>query len=303
MAMRFALNGIDNSAVSIEMKCAFKNFVNNKILHMKVKKAQGPLALCDLWDENGKNAFDIIKDAGVESYPEPLNLMRGSHEVRVSYVYSCNRFYVQLKSKEEDLNTLMVSLQNKSMGLPKLSKDMLKPGQPCLALYEADNQWYRAQILQVNPNGVLVRYVDYGNEETVTAGNLKCLEVEQVISLRPQALECSLTGYQNMQPDQERDNLLEELILENEFTMKVVEAQDSRAIVDLIDADRYNVNSLLLDKIAAATSQVSPMLVHENHTIEHRRKSSSGNIVEEKKKQKNENDWRQNKNRSVFLFY
>lgn len=107
-----------------------------------------------------------------------------------------------------------------------------------------------------------------------------------------------------MEQDQERDNLLEELILEKDFSMKVVDTQENRVLVELFDSERYNVSSLLLEKIALKRSQVSPMLIQEGLQFDHRKRSSidenqkgvgskksdSGDSWGEKK-----DNWRQNR--------
>lgn len=64
-----------------------------------------------------------------------------------------------------------------------------------------------------------------------------------------------------MVDDQERDLILEELILEKEFTMKVVDMFNKKALIELYDVNNCNVASLLLDRLAVAKSQVSPALV------------------------------------------
>ena len=45
------------------------------------------------------------------------------------------------------------------------SKPMLNPieGMPCLAVYACDQQWYRAEVVKVMPDGIGVRFVDFGN--------------------------------------------------------------------------------------------------------------------------------------------
>lgn len=255
------------------------------------------LPTCELWDEKGVYALDVMKKAAVLSYPDALALNRGlSQDVRVSYVYSCNRFFVQLKSKEADLNALMEQLQVVYNGKEQLEIAGMKEGTPCCALYEVDQQWYRAQIISLTPSGVKVRYVDYGNEEIVAPYNLRRLEPEHVTCLKPQAIECCLNGYQNMAQDQERDNLLEELILEKDFSMKVFDAQDGRALVELFDSDRYNVSSLLLEKIALTRSQVSPMLIQDGLKFEHRKR---GSFEENQKswggRRDAKDNWRQNR--------
>lgn len=81
-----------------------------------------------------------------------------------------------------------------------------------------------------------------------------------------------------MEDDPERDRLLEELTVENEFTMKVVEMLNKKALVELYDANNCNVASLLLDRLAMATSQVSPALVVQaGNKIEHKKNFSQQN--------------------------
>lgn len=184
MAMRYALSGLDKTNVTLEMKCAFKEFVSNRQLTMRVAPTSKRSALptCELWDENGVNVLAVLKQAAVQSYPDSAVLNRGlSQDVRVSYVFSCNKFFVQLKNKEEDLNRLMVELQEVYPKLPPVQG--VKEGVPCCAFYEADGQWYRAQVLSVAKDQISVRYVDYGNEEPVVAQNLRNPMSEHVTGL------------------------------------------------------------------------------------------------------------------------
>ncbi|XP_044268321.1 maternal protein tudor-like isoform X2 [Tribolium madens] len=286
MAIRFALAGVEKSTVTLEMQCAFKQFVDNRLIHMKVMPmtTRTSLPRCELWDpESGINALDIVTKAASSSYPDHISLHRGfTQTVKISFVFSCNRFYVQLKAKQDDLLRLMLDIQVLCREADSFKSNMVKVGLPCYALYEGDQQWYRSQIVEVLGAGqVKVHYVDYGNEEVVSVNLLKPIEGKQLTILRPQAIECCLNGYQNMEPDLERDNLLEELILEQEFTMKVVEMQGKKALVELIDSANYNVASLLLDKIAVTRSQVSPMLVQAGNKIEHRKYSQPFNSREQ----------------------
>ena len=39
-----------------------------------------------------------------------------------------------------------------------------------------DNNWYRARVEQVSGPSITVRYIDYGNKETVTVSDLRELE-------------------------------------------------------------------------------------------------------------------------------
>lgn len=278
MAMRFRLAGLEKSNVTLEMKCAFKDFVSNKPLTMRVSPTpqRSALPTCELWDENGVNALEVMRKAATLSYPDAMVLTRGlSQDVHVSYVYSCSRFFVQLKSKEGDLNGLMEVLQVDCANAAPLGVEEIKEGMPCSALFTADSQWYRALIISSTcTEGIKVRYIDYGNEEIVPLHNLRKLQPEHVTSLKPQALECCLNGYQNMEQNNNRDRLLDELILEKDFSMKVFDTQENRVLVELFDSDRYNVSSLLLEKIAAKTAQVSPLLIQDGLKFDHRKRLS-----------------------------
>ncbi|CAG9833553.1 unnamed protein product [Diabrotica balteata] len=275
MAIRFSLAGVDKATVTIDMRSAFKKFVDNRLLHMKVLPSPTRTALpkCELWDpETMTSALDVVIRAAKHSYPEPVILMRGfSQPVKVSYVYSCNRFYVQLVKKEQELTTLMEELQSLCLDSSFMELSSIKPGIPCCAQYSEDQMWYRSQVTEMSGNLVTVRYIDYGNEESVPIDQLKNIEGEILTVLKPQAIECCLNGYQKMEPDVVRDGLLEELLLENTFTMKVVDMCDKKALVELFDDSEYNVASLLLDKLAAAISQVSPVLVQAGNKLEHRK--------------------------------
>jgi hypothetical protein len=239
-----------------------------------------------------ENNFEMKKKRSKANYTSKLNNRKRKRwdrvgiMIKVSYVFSCNRFYVQLKSKEDDLLRLMLDIQGLCRDSDGINNNKIKVGLPCYALFEADQQWYRSQIVEVQGGTkAKVQYVDYGNEEVVSTSALKPIEGKQLTILRPQAIECCLNGYQNMEPDLERDNLLEELILEQEFTMKVVEMQGKKALIELIDGANYNVASLLLDKIAVTRSQVSPMLVQAGNKIEHRKSVHQYNSRDQSDKQ------------------
>ncbi|XP_031343313.1 maternal protein tudor-like isoform X2 [Photinus pyralis] len=285
MSTRYALAGLENTTVTLEMKCAFKEFVSDKLLrmHSLPPPAKFGLPLCHLWDEKQNNALDVMRKVALLAYPESTTLTRGfCQEVIVSYVYSCSHFYVQLKSKEEDLRRLMEELQAIGPQAHPMKLSEAKTGLPCFALFDTDGQWYRGEIISLEGDIVKVRYVDYGNEELVNIINLRIPSGDMVTVLRPQALECCLNGYQNMSDDVERDTILEELILEKEFSMRVIEMHSNRALVDLIDSSRYNVGSLLLEKLALARSQVSPLLIQDSYQIEPRKRQSPNEKYERK---------------------
>lgn len=59
--------------------------------------------------------------------------------------------------------------------------------------FSEDEQWYRADIIDVNKDEAKVRYIDYGNEDKVLKKSLMTLKPE-FASLPPQAFKCYLFG-------------------------------------------------------------------------------------------------------------
>lgn len=259
MSMRFTLAGLKNINVTNEMKCAFKDYVTNKLLKLKVLKLEdSPLIqYCELYDENNKNILEVLYEISGEF--KALMMSKGAkHEVIVSYIEGCKKFFVQLKECSVSLNNLMLALASTSEMSPNLSSQEIKPNQACCAFYSGDNQWYRAKITSLQNDLATVKYVDYGNEDTVAQNQLKKLNPQFVSILPAQAIECCLLGYQNMSFNTEIENAFESLTLECEFTMKVMGKLKHVLLVDLFDAEGNNVAALLIERLAAQKSQVLP---------------------------------------------
>lgn len=260
MSMRFTLAGLKNINVTNEMKCSFKTFVTNKLLRLKVVKegASSLMQYCELYDANSDvNIIEMLLNAPSEF--KTLQLNKGAkHNVNVSFIEGCKKFFVQLKECTESLNSLMVALQATSDESVGLDVSDLKPGIACVAYYSGDSQWYRANILSLEDNRILVKYVDYGNEDQVPINMLKKINKRIVDILPAQAIECCLYGYQNMKFDSAIENIFESLTLECEFTMKVISKQSNGVVlVDLFDMSGNNVAALLIEKLAAQKSQIS----------------------------------------------
>lgn len=277
MATRFALDGFDKAVVSVHMKVAFKQFVEHRLLNIRVKTrcVKTGLPLCDIWDENGIQAIDMVKQAAFEAYSDPVQVSKGSAQpARVTSVYSCNRFYIQLKGKDNELQAIISFMQQSCLTRKPLDKNEVYPGRPCAAQLPTDNLWHRAVITEAFTDGtVRIFFVDLGSECTVNTCNLKQAHYDQMTMLRPQALQCSLNGYQNMPADKERDTFLNEILFNQEFTAKVVDLLGSLILVDMIDGKNYNVASLLLEKLANSRSQISPLLIQDSNKIEFKKRS------------------------------
>ena len=114
-----------------------------------------------------------------------------SLRVYVPHSSSPHAFHCQLAdSSQEALPLLQDQIQALySTGGQPL--DTPAPGQHCVAQYEADNIWYRAEVSGISDGGIEVLFVDYGNTEVVQS--VKVLQTE-VAQLPRQAFPCSLVG-------------------------------------------------------------------------------------------------------------
>ena len=79
--------------------------------------------------------------------------------------------------------------------IPLVSSN-LKPGQPILAQYPKDQEWYRAEVMEWNETTqtAKVRYVDYGNVAEVSLSITRDIPEPLIISLPKQAIPCRLSG-------------------------------------------------------------------------------------------------------------
>lgn len=135
--------------------------------------------------------------------PEKLKNNGGPLEVYVSAVASPSRFWVQICGPQTtELDFLVDAMteyynQKENQELHAIREPYL--GQIVAAMYLADNKWYRAEIVAIQPNSndliLDVYLVDYGDQQFV--GRKDILELRtDFLSLRFQAIECFLANVQ-----------------------------------------------------------------------------------------------------------
>lgn len=102
----------------------------------------------------------------------------------------------------------------------------LGPRSPCIALF-TDNQWHRAQVIQVLEDAFDVLFIDFGNEAHVVKDNVRpapqvCLEKA------PQAFMCFLSGFQEGYGtwDDSAYDVFYNLLLDKPIKVKVISVQD-----------------------------------------------------------------------------
>jgi len=102
--------------------------------------------------------------------------------------------YVQYTDEGDKLESLMSELRQELTEKPPLT-GAYKPekGDLCVARYSADNEWYRARVEKILPDGeVAVLFVDYGNRENVKGSKCARLPNVSAANVSPFAKEYTL---------------------------------------------------------------------------------------------------------------
>ena len=118
-----------------------------------------------------------------------VNLSVGeSYQSYIAYVESANKFWIQLKQFELNLEKLMQEVSNfvesEARPLPQA-----KRGTCCIAKFSDDDVPYRSKVLGMTGDKCLVQFVDYGNSESKSLSDLMILP-EQFCQLPIQGFKC-----------------------------------------------------------------------------------------------------------------
>ncbi len=117
-------------------------------------------------------------------------------------------------------------------------------GQQCIAQFTEDDGWYRAVVQEINDDDYVVKYVDYGNTETLKQDRLR--EVQpQFQELPHQAIMYTIKP-DLMHPSQWNDDVkgtLDETCAEREFKGHLVKTPDDSIAVKLSQEDEDFVKS------------------------------------------------------------
>lgn len=169
-------------------------------------------------------------------------------EILVCFSKSPDEFYIQFGSFREILQKLMIDIQDAALQ----SDAMLHPveGMPCLAIFHADRTWYRAQVIKILPDGIGVRYVDFGNTSKMpnSPDNFRLMELE--LSESPFfAIKAKLADVFPLNGNGWQPNVklrFGEMVMEKWATMELVQMEGDVMCVRLKSEDGDDVASKLV---------------------------------------------------------
>ena len=121
-----------------------------------------------------------------------------NEKVYVTAVESPSCFYCQINGSEDKLTSLMaeISVVYDSLPADELVVTRISVDDVCCAQFSEDNQWYRAVVEEKNGDDLTVRFIDYGNTETLPISRTKVLD-DAFFQEPPLAIKCSLHGVQS----------------------------------------------------------------------------------------------------------
>jgi len=139
-----------------------------------------------------RDGFHLVQIEVDETEPPqipPLTLSTNSRlPVIVTHCVSSQQFYCQDQRHASELEQLLSALNELEAGA---SPSEVTTGLHCAACFSEDRQWYRAEVMSVTANSVSVVFLDYGNDDTITTNDLRCLTPD-LCQLPAQAFLCSL---------------------------------------------------------------------------------------------------------------
>ena len=167
--------------------------------------------------------------------------------VKCTHIESLNCISIQLlehREKFEEISEKISSFCEKATNLP----ERFERGLLCLAKSE-DNQWYRAEFIEISNDNVEVHFIDYGNTETVLKENTRPIKKE-FASLPAMSITCQLHDVHDSDIDVEKaEEWLHENLIEHEIDVEIIgKIDESYDVIITRKNEKVSVNDLLYEK-------------------------------------------------------
>ncbi|NXI63312.1 TDRD1 protein, partial [Anseranas semipalmata] len=175
----------------------------------------------------------------------------------VSHVQNPENFFCQQIHSGRHLAELQVCLGEHCNEFPSSPDFHPASGDVCCAQFTEDNLWYRAAVVAyASEDTVVVGYIDYGNFEVLRLSRLRPM-IPKLMYLPAQAIRCTLAGVKPLLGawTSEAISLMKQLVKDKVLTVKVVDKESYRSVVELVDASvipEINISNYLIMKSCAA---------------------------------------------------
>ncbi|CAH1257949.1 TDRD1 [Branchiostoma lanceolatum] len=209
-----ALADKGGSAWSAEVLNFLKTNIVNKECSVIMKEEQDGTTLVEMAAvDTGKSVAEMVLESGLfvpcQKPPPPPKDPQEDFGFLITHIDSPASFYGQvglgadMKAVAEDLGKKMELIAGLPAAVSQNKQEPYMPqvGELCCALWEMDQMWYRAEVVEVVSNSQLkVFFLDYGNTETVTTANTRPIP-ESFTECPALALHCKLAGVSPVNSD------------------------------------------------------------------------------------------------------
>ena len=200
----------------------FVSVVKDQVFELEIRKVVEETAVVTLWDEEGTEVGRMFSDRKSRKSSSEEELERLAEElfpgkeqgkdeqtsntfkwplkvgigdkinVYISSIDSASSFFCQPLHMAAELDDIMVKMADMLVeNSQPMEKSRVEEGVICAGRFSQDDSWYRAVIEKViSSDQVLLRYIDYGNQEVVPVEKLAELPRE-LLSCRAQLIHCS----------------------------------------------------------------------------------------------------------------
>ncbi|GFN94103.1 LOW QUALITY PROTEIN: tudor domain-containing protein 1 [Plakobranchus ocellatus] len=160
-------------------------------------------------------------------HPGSISEVHSGFEAYISHVDPDGTLYIQKVAREEQLNSMSEKLEAALASATTGDLSMASTGAFVCAKFTEDDAWYRAQVSTVDADKglVSVRFVDYGNTDSVEAERLAALPEEfELCSIPAFARKSWLSGVVELTDDCVQK--LKESVLDQVVTVEVSVSTD-----------------------------------------------------------------------------
>lgn len=191
--------------ISSEATLEFMKILESEELLAKVEFVDNEVLVVTLLDSSGEDEINVGEsifgsisenqevEIKVPAFSKPA-IRIGVQDGYISHVNDPSDFYVQLEETEEELSDFAAALseQYECIAETDLMVQDAYVGMACCAKFTDDNQWYRAEIIDIIDSSASVLFVDYGNTDVVQVHSLK--QLTENLLKKPYAIHCTLAA-------------------------------------------------------------------------------------------------------------
>lgn len=242
-ALRCQLAGVDTSVVSEQILDKFQEYLDSERLQVYVVDCQDTILTVQILDNGNSIASSLgleedIQMPAVPSAYSMCDIPAGSLEpAYVTSITALNDFAIQLQKFEDAVAdfTSQVDEFYKSNDVATVTSVSL--GMPCVAKFADDGVWYRGRVHHLEENSAEVTFVDYGNGDLIEISQLKELH-PNFKEQHEYSFQCRLAGIpEDSTTKEEVLNKFEEYLESETLKVRVINVQNGRLVVQLLDGD------------------------------------------------------------------